>query len=251
MVRIVVIVVILVAGSSTYADPAALRQEAKRLRDEGTEAMRVSDFAHAADCFQRAYELYPSPNLRFNIGVALDKLGRVAEAVDAFEEFLEATPEAADEAHRFAGARLAKLAPQVARLELTVEPAGATVRVDGQRVRWPRPGGIPVAVGERRVRAEQRGRAPAEQQVTATLDGPVTLTLRLAPLPPDPPAPRPALVRPRVAAAPRVPLYRRWWVWTAASAVTVAVALGVGLGVGLRSDFASTLPPISQGLSGK
>jgi hypothetical protein len=247
MIRFAVFVAFLVAASTTYADPAATRQEAKRLRDEGTEAMRVSDFAHAVDCFQRAYELYPSPNLRFNIGVALDKLGRVPQAVDAFEEFLEATAGGADEAHRFAGARLAALTPQVARLELTVDPAsaGATVRVDGEHVRWPRPGGIPVAPGERRVRAEQRGWAPVEQQVTATVAAPVALTLRLAAAPPDPPAPRPALVRAAPAAAPpRTPLYRRWWVWTAASAATVAVALGVGLGIGLsNSGFSPTQSP--------
>jgi hypothetical protein len=243
MIRITFALGVLLFTAIAHADPAATRQEAKRLRDEGVEAMRQSDFAHAVECFQRAYDLYPSPNLRFNIAVGLDKLGRVPEAVDALEEFLEATAQVQDEAHRFAGARLAELAPRVARLELTIEPKDASVQVDGERVRWPRTGGVPVAPGERRVSAARHGWTSAETVVTATLDAPVAATLRLTPLPPAPPVP--AVMAARLAPPARRPLYRRWWVWTAASAATVAVALGVGLGVGLpSSSFHATLPPL-------
>ena len=32
----------------------------------------------------------------------------------------------------------------------------------------------------------------------------------------------------------RMPLYKKWWLWTAVGAAAVAIGLGVGLGVGLR-----------------
>ena len=38
----------------------------------------------------RAYDAYPSPKLRYNLALALDSLGRHAEAVEGFEDFLAA-----------------------------------------------------------------------------------------------------------------------------------------------------------------
>jgi len=49
-----------------------------------------------------------------------------------------------------------------------------------------------------------------------------------------------SLVGTSAAPAPRrTPLYRRWWLWTAVSAVAVGAALGIGLGVGLEPSAPS------------
>src|SRR3954468_9306832 len=97
------------------ADDAA-RHEAKKLSDAAGEALERGDVAGALADFRRAYALFPSPNLRFDIGEALDELGRAAEAVDAFEEFLAAAPDAPAAARQLAADRVAELGKRVARL---------------------------------------------------------------------------------------------------------------------------------------
>src|SRR5215471_18117151 len=88
--------------SLAMADDGLDWQEAKRLRDRGAEAVARGDFAEAFSDFSRAYNLHPTPNLRYNVAVALDKLGRAAEAIDAFEDFLGLAPHGPADARAFA-----------------------------------------------------------------------------------------------------------------------------------------------------
>ena len=62
---------------------------------------------------------------------------------------------------------------------------------------------------------------------------------------PSPEAVAPVVIAaPPVAAAPRTPVYKKWWLWTAVVGVA-AVAVGVGLGVGLSgADPQRTFPPL-------
>ena len=76
-----------------------------------------------------------------------------------------------------------------------------------------------------------------------------------APTPPSPAptvAPAPAVVATTVPApiAPRPPVYKRWWLWTAIGGVAVVTGLGLGLGLGLRprsASFSPTLPLVGPG----
>src|SRR5262249_35004540 len=123
------------------------------------------------DAFREAYQLVPSPNLNFNMGVALDQLGRYAEAVSAFEEFLDATPDVitdarVTEACLFAKARLAALEPKVARLELAASPVDAVVIVDELPVTLSRKQGLPVMAGEHTIRVQREAYTPAVQRLS-------------------------------------------------------------------------------------
>jgi tetratricopeptide (TPR) repeat protein len=69
-------------------------QEAHNLFEAGLSAYQDGRFEAALGHFQNAYELSDRPALLFNIGSCLDRLRRDAEAVDYFERFLEAVPDA-------------------------------------------------------------------------------------------------------------------------------------------------------------
>jgi tetratricopeptide (TPR) repeat protein len=179
------------AARADIDDPSAARKEAKRLRDLGAEAMSQGAFADAVAAFERANELYPSPNLRFNMGVALEGLGRLDEAVEAFEDFLDASSAPAD-AHDYARTRVRELEPQIARLAVTVSPPNAQIRVDGRRVHLSRRRDVPVMPGERCVTAMLDGYAHESANITVALGAHARLELTLRPIrPADPVAPAP------------------------------------------------------------
>lgn len=68
--------------------------EARALFDAGEVAFREGRFDDALADFQAAYDRSPRPLLLFNIGTAADRLRRDAVALDAFERYLAALPEA-------------------------------------------------------------------------------------------------------------------------------------------------------------
>jgi hypothetical protein len=179
-------------------DPAAARQEAKKLSDSAGEALERGDVAGALADFRRAYALFPSANLRFNIGEALDELGRAAEAVDSFEEFLAEAPDAPAAARQLAADRVAELGKRIARLELEVTPAGADVTVDGLPVTLPRTRPLPVMPGAHTVMAHRQGLAPVRMRVAVVAGERRVVALSLSPGPsptPGPVATTPPLLR--------------------------------------------------------
>lgn len=68
-------------------------EEAKREFQLGVEAMVKDDAVTAADIFQRSYERTCNPVLLYNLGVVREKLGDVAGAVEALEEYLARQPQ--------------------------------------------------------------------------------------------------------------------------------------------------------------
>src|SRR5438105_1944763 len=116
------------------ADPVA---EAKRLKDVAAEAFLRGDYAAALESFQSAYRIHPTPNLRYDVAVALSKMGRYDEAVEAFEDFLASAPDAPADARAYAQRQLRQFAALVGRLSVRVEPADAAVTIDGAELRRP------------------------------------------------------------------------------------------------------------------
>jgi tetratricopeptide (TPR) repeat protein len=149
-----------VAGEPEAPDDAA-RHQAKTLRDQGANAAQAHDFAVALDCFERAYTVYPSANLLFNIGVALDRLQRSERAVAAFEEFLASATDAPAIARDFARERVRHLEPGLGRLRLLLDPPNASVQLDGVPLYASLARPIPVAPGVHTVVAMSPGRRAA------------------------------------------------------------------------------------------
>jgi len=151
-----------------FGDPAhdQTAREAKQLRDQGAAAVRAHDFPAALDAFERAYALYPTVNLLFNIGVALDGLQRVDDAVAAFEEFLASASAPPPVARDYARNRLRELEPRVARVTLAVRPPDAAVSVDGRPVHMPMKRPLPLLPGEHVVVATRSSHVAASERFT-------------------------------------------------------------------------------------
>ncbi|MCS6800144.1 MAG: hypothetical protein NZ898_16760 [Myxococcota bacterium] len=103
--------------------------EARAVFVRGREAYERGDFETALASFRRAYELSGRPALLFNVGQAADRLRRDREALEAFEAYLAAVPDAGNRAE--VEARIRVLREQIARDEaLRAELASASQRRD-------------------------------------------------------------------------------------------------------------------------
>jgi hypothetical protein len=190
----------LLAGSRNEAFAAEPnREDAKRMTDLGAQAMDRGDFVEALEDFREANSIFPSPNLRYDMGLALDKLGRAAEAVEAFEEFLANREHGTPEARVFARTRLTELEVTVARLEIVVTPPDATLTIDDRPVELRGGSGVPVPVGERTLRVQKAAYAPATERVVVAAGEHRRVEINLKPIASVSAAVAPAV---RVVAAP-------------------------------------------------
>ncbi|AKF04551.1 tetratricopeptide repeat protein [Sandaracinus amylolyticus] len=104
------------AVSTAHAQPQPPRDrsdvEAQARFESGRLAFESGRYEEALADFRRSYELSQRPLILYNIGIVLDRLRRDAEALDAFERYLEAVPDAENRAD--VEARIAILRTQVA-----------------------------------------------------------------------------------------------------------------------------------------
>ncbi len=87
-VGLVVFGCLLQVGVADAQDDAA-KAVAKGMLVEGRQLFDKGDFAGALHKFETAYEIVPSPKIKFNFGLAYRALGRESEALAAFESFLD------------------------------------------------------------------------------------------------------------------------------------------------------------------
>jgi hypothetical protein len=243
------------ANARAQTSPA---REAKRLKDLGAQALSQKKYREALDYFTKAYQIYPSPNLSFDIGLADEALERWPEAVDAFHSFLADAPGAPQAARDFALASLRRLEPLVGRVTIDVDPSDAAITVDGRP--WSARA-LRVMPGRHTIGASKAGMRPAERDVDVRRgeSQAVTLILMPAPLPsPEPfalrpPSPAPVAAAPSplspAATAKRTPVYKRWWPWTLLGVVVAGAAVGVAVGVTLAPapKFNANLGTIGPG----
>lgn len=142
----------LVVPADTAAQNGA-GAEARRLFQQGEQSYRLGHYEDAVASWLQAYELDPRPRIRYNLSQAYERLGRLAEAVEALDSFVRQTS-ADDPLFGEASARLSALQQRVALTGVRVVggPAGAQIFVDDQA--WgatPRPDRIPTAPGNHQI----------------------------------------------------------------------------------------------------
>ncbi len=92
--------VILIAGlgpARAWAQEAVAPDDDERARlhfDAGTSYYAEGAYEQALQEFEQAYRLSPRPGLLFNIATTRERLGMLEEAAEAFERFLEISPNA-------------------------------------------------------------------------------------------------------------------------------------------------------------
>ncbi len=239
------------------------KDRAQALLKEGSALYKKADFAAALQKFEAAYVLYPSPKLQFNIAQADRELGRIVEAVEAFEIFLAQAPDAAPEIGAEARQSLAELKPKLAQVRVEAM-GGAQVTVDQRslgvtpiaRIIW-------VTPGRHRIAVKHPSYLPASLEVTVSAGEIRTVTPKLLrvgevaaappPMAPIAPAPAPPPAAPAGSAVPAETVLgatpapveskvgasgrRPWYFWTAAAATAAFTAGAVIAGVSANGKY--------------
>jgi tetratricopeptide (TPR) repeat protein len=89
---IVIVCALLAFAPLAHAQPT----DARALSEQAKTAFDRGDFADAAKLLEEAYRLKPWPVLLYNLGRAYQQAGNKARAVDAYERYLVAQPDARD-----------------------------------------------------------------------------------------------------------------------------------------------------------
>lgn len=201
LLPLVCLLVVALAGAARAEDTpgdAEAKVAAHVHFDKGLAASNDQRFGEAEGEFEKAYRLWPDFRVLYNIGKVRVALGRAAEAVDAFEAYLDKGAGQIPEERRVeVREAIAAALARVATVTVRVSPDGAEIRVDGRLVGVaPLAGPVRVTEGKHTVEALLPSRpvqlreidVPGASSLDVALDFPVAAKLEPAP-PPAPAAP--------------------------------------------------------------
>jgi tetratricopeptide (TPR) repeat protein len=214
-------------GSEVPANvDADAKAHARTLYERGAKAYAEARYAQAVDAFLEADRVFPTPQLRFNIAKAYDRIGQPSGALSYYRDYLRRAPDAAD--FQEVTARVRELEQQLAQRgvqQLTVlsDPENAVLLLDGKPVglapwtgeTWP---------GKHRVRLELAGYTASEDVIELEPLHARDVSFKLAPTPPETKAQ--ALARAEKPAEP-AKVTRLTWVVLATSTAALGTALFV------------------------
>ncbi|HXJ21771.1 MAG TPA: PEGA domain-containing protein [Polyangia bacterium] len=149
--------VLAVAGRPALAEDA--NHQADKLIKHGIELRRRLDDDGAVREFQKAYDLVHTPRAAAQLGLAEQALGRWEDAERHLNEALAATDDPWVTKNRDTLQQsLAAVQPHVGRVEVTGDPVGAAVSVNGRSVgELPLPEAVLVSAGQVGVRVSAEG----------------------------------------------------------------------------------------------
>lgn len=222
---LVALVLLLGAGSAS-ADP---QSEARAHFRVGRRLFDRGDAPGARAAFEEAYRVLPNPRVLANIAACFAAEGKTVESVRTYRRFLrEAGDDVPAAAKTAAQAELERLHGAVGHLVLVVEPAGASISVDGESIGTaPFSDPFAVAPGAHVVDVTAEGLEPLSRTVGVSAGQEVRVSLSprapedaTDPLPPPTPEPAPSPVaREAVSTGPGT------LVWVGLG-VTAALAIG-------------------------
>lgn len=154
-----------------------LAEEADLKFSLGVEAYRAGRFVEALEHLLASNRLAPNQNVVFNIARCYEQLGRFPEAFRHYADYRTAQTDAERRAE--ADRALDRIRPQVALIEVTSEPAGATIYLDRRDLgaRGVTPRVLAVPPGAHEVLLELNGHEPAK---AAGIDATTGVTRRVA-----------------------------------------------------------------------
>ncbi|HEV8324765.1 MAG TPA: PEGA domain-containing protein [Myxococcota bacterium] len=158
------------SGAPALSD-AEKEKESRRHYDSGNLFFESGDFLAAAAEFLVAYDLSPRASLLYNAGRAYEEAKDAAKAIDMFDRYLRAAPDAANK--KEVAGRMEKLGASGGnrRVTLTTKPEGATVWVDlkaGAGARTPYT--VSLEVGAHKIFVEKRGYRSVTNEITVAPD---------------------------------------------------------------------------------
>lgn len=157
------------------------KAEADAHFQKGVAAWKDRRFWEAAEEFEEAYRLSPAFQVLYNIGRANVALGHSAEALDAFQKYLDAGGSAiSPERRREIEAELEKQRARVGGITVRTEPEGAEVRLDGKLVgKTPFDGPLRVTMGAHTIEAQIDGRLPQNRDLNVDGGAEMQIDLKL------------------------------------------------------------------------
>lgn len=158
----------------------ALARGVERFLERAERAFAAEDFAKALEMLDAAYAREPRPAILANRGLVLERLGRYADAADAFDRYLASGPE--KEMALAAQGALDRLRPLVS---IRSTPAGASVAVD-QRPIGQTPLETRIVAGTHRLRLTLGGHETLERPLVVPLDERLAMEFALKPVAPAP-----------------------------------------------------------------
>lgn len=244
--RVALLVFLLTAASARAQTDEELRR-ARELFAEGVALTQDERWEEAIDRFRQVLAVRPTPQVKYNLALALEGAGQLAAAADLLREIQDSRR--LDRATRRDVQRLLDaIGPRLAQIVVRLhgDEAGMRVQVDGHDVPLDRIGRpVVVSPGEHRVALLRRGREVAARTVYVSSGDTeeVTLVETVERERPNPEASDPAVpAQPQPAPAPsNGEIVEQWWFWTVIGAVViVAVAVGVAAGTSGRDEPEST-----------
>jgi len=187
------------------AQDASAVAEARERFDRGIRLFDGESYEAALAEFLRAYEVAPNHVVLLNIAHTCRRLGRNAQAVDAFERYLAEGGDAVQAQRRAEVEReLHDLRPMVGGIRVVVSrPDAAVVSIDGIEVgAAPLDRPVRVDAGRHVVEVNAEDHLPSRREVTVAGQAEALVEVSLTPVPAPAPAPVPA---PAPAPAPEQP----------------------------------------------
>lgn len=166
------------AAKGPDKDRADGRKEGARMTDtqrktaarkhygDGTKKLAAKDYAGALLEFRTANDLIPAPQAEHKVAVCLDDLGRVAEALEAYDVFLShANPEKMQDQIDEANVRVGVLKSMPLAVKVVSDPPQAKVAVDGVLQSGVTPIELRIAPGAHKLKVSAADCEPSERDV--------------------------------------------------------------------------------------
>jgi len=230
-------IVVLISGVALAATPVApppvgddQHNAARALFQEGLTHADAGRWRDAADRFERANALRPSPEITYNLSTSLLHQGRLVRAAELLRH-LSDDPAATPAVRGAAQARLSQVVPRIAHVTVTVSalPPDATLLLNGRPLEHPFLGvAVPVDPAPHAFQVRRSSGASATRRLVLAdgerlrLDADPLLAQTAPPVSPAPPT-------------------RRWWLWGVAGA---AAAAAVVVGATVMSSSGGTMGDI-------
>ncbi|HMG22735.1 MAG TPA: hypothetical protein VK607_15480 [Kofleriaceae bacterium] len=249
MKLLLVMVVILAAPASALGQAADSASAAKlplarRLYDEGVDALNKGRWSIAYDRFKASYELAPRVNTLFNLAAAQSQTGRLVEASESYRKFLRDTDGRYADQRSDATAQLEQLEKQIAQITLEITSIAPDDVIVLDEIEFPHAAlreAIPLNPGSHVARVQRGTSVVATRTMTLAAGAVETIQIDVPAKRVDLAVPRPADPPPATALTAAAPAETRtadrgsgggggWlrspWLWSGVAVVIAGTATG-------------------------
>lgn len=183
------------------------RDEAKRLYTEAEAKFSNGEYAAAIELYREADSHIPGARPKYKIALSFDKQGLAADAVAAWQAFLDSKPDAEKFKDEIAEAqvRIEELKKTPAKVKVVTEPAappGLKVAVDGVVQTGTE---VSIPPGKHALTVSAEGFVDSSQEIEVSFGEEREVNVTLTPLPPPPVATTPPPAAPQPPATPPAP----------------------------------------------